>query len=460
MNTKKQGKTMDMTEGNPFKIVFFFAMPIFFGMILQNLYNIFDTAIAGHILGDHALAAIGATGSIYNMLVSLAMGLNNGFSLLISRAFGKKNREELNLSIFWTLLLNAAVVLLLTSCSLGFLDALLRAMNTPAEIYPEAKTYIAIILAGIPVTMAYNMSSTVLRSMGNSSTPLVCLAISSVLNILLNLLFVAVFHWGVAGLAIATVAAQLIAAAYCVWYIIARYPDIKLSKKYLRAPKGYVSDMFLTGLSMGLMNSVVSFGSAVLQSAVNKLGSIYIAGQIGGSRIEVTFVGLANSFSNSSATYVSQNFGAGRRDRIRRGIVATLTLGFSASIIGIIFALTPLSPICMRLITGSDNPEVIASGSLFVKITLLTMPFLCTLLTFRNTMQGMGHKIIPLVASAIEMGGKLFFAWVLVPRFGYRAVCFCEPSLWILSSLYLFVVIFILRAEFRDDYKPKTGLKA
>ena len=444
-----------MTEGSPYKIVLLFALPIFLSTVLQNFYNMVDTAIAGNMIGNHALAAIGATGAVYHIIITFAQGMNTGFSLLISRAFGSKDRDGVNLAVVWTLILNLAGVVVFTAGSLILLDPILRVMNTPEEIFSEAKTYIAIIFAGIPVTMAYNMGSSVLRSMGNSSTPLVALVLSSILNIVLNLTFVKVFGMGVEGLALATVAAQLLSAAFCIVYIVTRYRDIRFEKKQLRPEKGYVPEMFLTGLSMGLMSMIVSFGGAVLQSAVNGLGSLYIAGQIGGSKIEVFFLCMMTSVAMSVSTYVSQNFGAGKKGRIVSGITATFVFCAVGCLICYAFALSPLAPLAMKLITGSENEEIIQNGTRYIRVALFSSPFLCILLTLRGALQGMGHKVAPLVASAIEMGGKLLFAWALVPRYGYTAVCYCEPSLWVLCSAYLIVILFVFRSEFKEDNKKQ-----
>lgn len=453
---KNTGKTIDMTQGKPFKVILFFAVPIFMELMFQNFYNIVDTAIAGNVLGDGALAAIGATSSIYNLLIALAMGLNNGFALLISRAFGAHDQKGVNTAIAWALLLNAICVAVLTSAALIFLNALLRAMNTPEEIYDSAKLYIKIILIGVPVTMAYNMEASVLRSMGNSTTPLICLIIASVLNVTMNLLFITVFNWGVAGIAIATVLAQLVAVIFCLIYLFTHYHEIKITRDCLNVPKGYVPNMLVTGISMGMVGIAVSFGGAVLQSAVNKLGSTYIAGHIGGGKIEIFFSGMINSTASSSATYASQNFGAKKPDRIRKGLVATLTICFCCSAISIAFALSPLTTICVKLITGSDNEEVIACGAKMVKYTMLASPFLSVLMVLRNTLQGMGHKLIPVFAGVFEMAGKLIYGWTLVPRYGYTAVCLCQPSIWAICAIFLvFTVLFFYRDEFKDGYaKP------
>lgn len=451
VSQRKTGRTIDMTEGNPYRIVFIFALPIFLSTVLQNFYNMVDTAIAGNIIGDNALAAIGATGAVYHIIITFAQGMNTGFSLLISRAFGSKSQDGINKAILWTLLLNLASVAFFMIGSLVFLDPILRVMNTPAEIYSDARTYIAIIFAGIPVTMAYNMGSSVLRSMGNSSTPLWALILSSLLNIVLNIVFVHGFGMGVAGLALGTVAAQLLSAVFCFVYMVTRYRDIHFEKCYLHPETGYVSEMFLTGLSMGLMSMIVSFGGAVLQSAVNGLGSIYIAGQIGGSKIEVFFMCMMTSFAMSVATYVSQNFGAGKRERILKGVAATFVYCACGCAVCYAFALSPLPPLAMRLITGSENAEVIKNGTQFIRTALYFCPFLSVVLTLRSTLQGMGHKVAPLFASAMEMGGKLLFAWVMVPKYGYTAVCYCEPAMWILCTVYLAAVVFVFRSEFVSE---------
>lgn len=298
--------------------------------------------------------------------------------------------------------------------------------------------------------MAYNMGSAVLRSMGNSVTPLMVLLISSGLNVVMNLIFTKVFQWGVGGLAIATILAQLVSAVYTIRYALRNY-EIKADKACLHPEKGFVPDMFMTGLSMGLMGLIVSVGSVILQSAVNNLGSAYIAGQIGGSKIQVVFTRMIVSVANAVATYVSQNYGAGRIDRVRRGVGATFLICAVLCTVCIGFALSPLAPWAMGLITGSEKREVLESGSRFIRVTLLSSPFLCTLLMLRNTLQGMGHKIVPLFASGMEMLGKVLFAWTMVPRYGYPAVCVCEPLLWVVCSVYLAIMVLLFRKEFATE---------
>ena len=458
-NTEKKGKSINMTEGDPYRIILRFALPIFLTTILQQFYNMVDTAVAGNILGDNALSAIGAVGAVYHIIITFAQGMNTGFSLLISRAFGTRDRDGVNRAVVWTVVLNLILVVILTAGALVFIDPILGVMNIPDEIYTEAKIYLAVICAGIPVTMAYNMGASVLRSIGNSSTPLYALIISSLLNFLLNVLFVKWFGMGVAGLALGTVGAQLLSAAFCIVYILSRYPDIRYRKDHLHPEKGYVSEMFLTGLSMGLMSMIVSFGGAVLQSAVNGLGSIYIAGQIGGSKIEVFFMCMITSIAMSISTFVSQNYGAGKRRRILQGIRATFMYCICGCVICYAFALSPLAPIAMRLITGSENTEIIQSGTRFIRVSLFFSPFLSIVLILRSTMQGMGHKIAPLVTSAIEMGGKILFAHAFVPRYGYPAVCYCEPSMWVMCSVYLVIVMFIFRYEFTEKYNDDPADK-
>ena len=260
---------------------------------------------------------------------------------------------------------------------------------------------------------------------------------------------------GVAGLAFGTVAAQLLSSLYCFAYILRQYKDIRLSRSYLHPEKGYISEMFLTGLSMAMMSMIVSFGGAVLQAAVNNLGSVYIAGQIGGSKIEVFFMCIMTSFAMSISTFVSQNYGAGKRDRILQGVKATFVYCAAGCLICYAFALSPLAPLAMKLITGSENEEVIQNGTRFIRVSLLFSPFLSIVLTLRSTLQGMGHKVAPLFASAIEMGGKILFGLQIVPLFGYTAVCYCEPVLWILCSIYLIIVTFVFRKEFTLSYASR-----
>lgn len=453
MEEQHKSRVLDMTNGNALKLLLQFALPLFFGNLLQQFYNLADTALAGHILGDGALAQIGATAALYSLITNFAFGLNNGLALTVSRHFGADNAEKLKQSVCWMLILSAAFAALLTVSFLVFRHSLLTVLQVPEGVRQGALSYLTIILAGIPLTMAYNLEASLLQAIGNSMTPLLLLLFSSILNICLDALLMGTFMMGVRGAAVATIFSQAVSAVLGGIYICKNYTWLRFGRKDCKAPARFVSQMLGTGLSMALMSAIYNIGSVVLQSSINALGEIYIAAQVGARRLaEVVHIpGLA--LGTSAATYTSQNFGAGKRRRIIKGTGTALLLFGIWWIVALIFTFT-VAEDAIRLITGSDNQEVIRGAELYLKISIPLIPPMAVLIILRNVLQGMGHLIIPLICSALELAGKIVFACLLVPVYGYFAVCICEPVTWVICVSFIIIGTFLNRKEFRDESAP------
>ena len=324
--TKRSKRTTDMTTGSPAKLLFYFAMPLFIGNILQQFYNLADTSLAGHLLGDTALAQIGATAALYSLITNVAFGLNNGFALFVSRSFGADNKIEMKRSVCWAVLLSAISTILLTTSFLVFRRPLLTLLQVPADTMDGALSYLTVILAGIPLTMAYNLESSLLRSIGNSVTPLIFLVFSSVLNVILDYLFMGPFSMGVRGAAIATVTSQGISAILGLFCILRGYPELRFGKQDMKVSIHFVFEMFWTGLSMALMSAIYNIGSVILQGSINALGNVYIAAQVGGRRLAEFFYTPGIALGTSAATFASQNYGAHKNSRIKKGIFAAITM--------------------------------------------------------------------------------------------------------------------------------------
>lgn len=289
-NTKPTGRTLDMTKGSPMKLLFTFALPLFLGNLLQQFYNLADTSIAGHLLGDAALAQIGATSALYSLITNFAFGLNNGLALNVSRSFGAGDKKEMKRSVCWMVTLAFISALVMTVGFLMFRKPLLTVMQTPEDVLDGALSYFTVILAGIPLTMAYNLESALLQSMGNSVTPLGFLLFSSILNVILDFFFIGnPLNLGVQGAAAATVLSQGLSAALGFLYILKNYPEIRFGRKDWKVPGKFVTEMFWTGLSMALMSAIYNLGSVILQSSINALGSVYIAAQVGGRKLAEFF---------------------------------------------------------------------------------------------------------------------------------------------------------------------------
>ncbi len=454
MEKEQKTRVLDMTVGNPAKLLLAFAFPMFLGNLLQQFYNLADTAIAGHMLGDQALAQIGATAALYSMITSFAFGLNTGFALVVSRFFGAGDETGMRRSIGWMTALAAAWALLLTGGFLAFRVPLLRVLNTPEHVLAGALSYITVILAGIPLTMAYNLESGLLRAVGNSITPLCFLVFSCGLNVVLDVLFMGPLGLGVFGAAVATVLAQGLSAVFGLIYIVRQYPQMRFGLKDLKHSPGLCGEVFFTGLSMALMSTIYSIGSVVLQSSINALGSVYIAAQVGGRRLVELFMMPGAALSASCATYASQNYGAGKRNRISAGIKVAYVLYMIWWLFAMVFAIL-LAPDAVRLITGSANEEVIKSAVLYIRISIPMFPPMGYLIIMRNVLQGMCHRIAPLFCSSLELIGKVIFGCSVVPMLGYPAVCACEPVTWIICFVFIAGAAILWRDEFRDTEKEK-----
>ena len=442
-------QTLDMTSGNILRILLTFALPVFFGSLLQQFYNLADTAIAGNMLGDAALAQIGATSALYSMLTMFSVGLNNGFAISVSRWFGAGDNRKMKQAAAWMMVFSLSIGLFLAALLFLLRCPLLRLLQTPDTAFAGALAYITMIFLGLPFTMLYNMEASLLRAIGNSVVPLLFLAFSSVLNIILDVWFLGSLHMGIQGAAIATVLAQAVSALLGLFYLYRSYPLLRFSFDSLRTGFSFALDVFFNGLSMALMNAVYNIGSVILQGSINALGSTYIAAQVGGRRLAEMFMLPGDSLGASMATYSSQNFGAGKRKRIGDGAKIACALYLIWWLAALLFTFT-IAPAVIRLITGSQDPEVLSNALMYLQVCVPIFPPMGFLVILRNCLQGMHHRYVPLFCSVLELIGKILFALFLVPSIGYRAVCFCEPTTWIICCAVICIFTFMIRKEFRD----------
>lgn len=427
----KSSMELDMTEGKPLRLILLFSIPILFGNIFQQFYNVMDTAIVGNVLGDDALAAVGATSPFFGLVTSLAFGASNGFSMILARYYGAKNSEGLKQALYMTYVLSASIGVVMTVLATCGIRPLLVLLGTPESIMGDAVAYLRIAFGGLLVAVAYNTFAGMMRAIGNSVMPLVFLIIASVINVILDFLFVAGFGMGVAGAALATVIAQLVSVLTSLWYVVTKYPELKIEKKHMHFDKKMASDLLSTACSMALMLAVVSIGTVALQSAVNSFDKEVIAAHTAARKIDELFMIPLSTFSITASTYGSQNYGAGRMDRIREGIFKIFCLGFLWSTIGIITVYLA-GPFMVRTITGSENPVVIQTAVRYVRINFPFFYFLVPLLVLRSTLQGLGRRVVPVIGSGIELIGKFLVVAFLAPRLGYLGVCISEPIIWII----------------------------
>ena len=439
--TGGQAGAVDLIHGPIMKNLLIFMLPILVSYIFQQLYNAVDTAIVGHYLGEQSLAAVGANVAIFDLMVMFAQSLGNGLCIVVSRAYGAGDEEKLRKSVAGSFVIGVATTLVMTVLSLFGLGPLLRALGTPEAIYAEALSYIRIIGGWIVVMFAYNLFSSLLRAIGNSAMSLVFLIISSVLNVILDLILVAGVGMGVRGAAAATVIAQGISAVLCVGYILARARILIPNREDWNCGKALMVELAGQGYAMAFMGSVVNVGSVILQSGINSLGATVIAGHTTARKLFMLCALPNISMGMAISTFVSQNKGAGQRERIIRGVwesyVYDLVCGLFTIVVLFLFA-----DELAVLISGSTNPELIGNTVAYVRFAAVFSGVLGVLHQTRLALQGLGAKFTPLVSSFIELFGKCIFAWSLVPRMGYRAVILCEPLIWCVMAAHLVFAFF------------------
>lgn len=454
MTTAHKSRVLDMTRGDPFRLLLQFSLPLFCSNMLQQVYNLTDTALAGHLLGSAALAEIGATAALYGLIMNFAFGMNNGLALTVSRCFGAGEREGIRRAVGWMVTLSAAVSIVLTTVSLLGRGALLQVLQVPAEVWDGAAAYLTVILLGIPLTMLYNMEAALLRAVGNSVTPLLFLLFSSVLNVGLDAAFMGPLGMGVRGAAVATVLAQGISAVLGAVYLVRSYPELHFAPAHLKkSARRAVMNMFWAGMSMGLMSAIYNLGSVALQSSINALGSVYITAQTAARRMAEMYFIPGGALGIGVATFSSQNLGAGRRSRIGQSVRAALKIYFVWWLFVLAFTFLLGEPV-LRLITGSSDARIISNAMLYLKISVPIIPPMAVLVILRNMLQGIRHTVEPLLASALELIGKVIFAVWLVPVWGYRAVCFCEPTTWVICFVFILLAVWRCRSDLQDACPP------
>lgn len=445
----------DMTTGNPLKLIIIFSIPILIGNIFQQLYNVVDTAIIGNVLGDNALSSIGATTPIYNLVINFAYGLTNGFSVIIARFYGKKDMESLKKSVALTITLTLVMSIILTIVSILGIRPLLEFLNTPQDIIQEAQDYLSIILSFSIITMLYNMFAGMLRAIGNSKVPLYFLIVSTIVNIVLDITFVKYLSMGIKGAGYATVIAQSISVILCLLYIYNKNPLLKFNKSYLVYDKYLLNELSTTGLSMGLMLAIVDIGSVALQSAVNSFGSQTITAHATARKIDSIFMMPLSTLSMACATFSSQNFGANRIDRVKKGIISALIIAWIWCTIATLLSFLCCDSISYA-ITSTSNTTILKTIKQYVTINVPFFYVLSVLLILRSSLQGIGKKIVPLSASIIELISKFIAVGFVAPVFKYMGICFLEPVIWCVCALLIGIAFIIYMKKLNIVYYEKS----
>lgn len=428
--------TRDMTSGSPAKLILGFFIPMVFGLLFQQLYNMVDTIIVGKYLGVQALASVGATGSINFMIIGFCMGVCNGFAIPVAQKFGEKNYSMLRrfaangarLSILFSVVMTVVVCVLCRR--------ILVWMNTPVDILDGAYSYIFVIFLGIPATYLYNMVSGIIRSLGDSRTPLVFLVLSSLLNVVLDLFFIIILKMGVAGAAWATVAAQAVSGICCLVFMARRFEILKMTKEEAAADKHIMLILCNMGIPMGLQYSITAIGSIIVQVAVNGLGSMAVAAVTAGSKISMFFCCPFDALGSTMATYGGQNIGAGRVDRIGAGLRAAVVMGAAYAVVALA-VLVFYGDVIALLFLNADQVQILGRVKQFLVVNSAFYIPLLLVNVVRFLIQGMGYSRLAVLAGVCEMAARAIAGFCLVPVFGYLAVCFASPLAWIAADIFL-----------------------
>lgn len=438
-----KGITKDMTEGSPMKLILGFSIPLLFGMLFQQFYNLVDTMIVGKFLGVDALAAVGATGSINFLIIGFCNGVCSGFALPVAHRFGAKDYKALRrlwANSIWLSVIFATVVTVLTVI---FCRSILQLMQTPENILEYSYQYIVIIFLGIPATYLYNLSAGMMRALGNSKAPLVILMISSVLNIVMDLVFILNFNMGVKGAAFATVLSQCIAGIICVIYIVKKVDTLHLQKGEWQFSKREVLELCNAGIPMGLQFSITAIGSVILQTSVNTLGSAAVASITAASKISMFIVCPFDAMGATMATYGGQNAGANELKRLHKGLGSCVLLGavYSVLALGIICL---LGQNLLQLFVDAEEEIILKQAQHFLTMNGMFYFPLALVNIVRYMIQGMGFGRFAILAGVLEMIARTLVGMLLVPVFGFSAACLANPFAWVLADAFLIPAYFFV----------------
>lgn len=438
-------KTKDLTQGNVAKLLSFFAFPTLLSNVFQQFYNLADTAIAGHILGDNALVAIGASSTVNSLVLSFAWGLNGGFGIIIAQCFGAKDFKKLKKSVAISLSINVLFSLIVCIFSIFMSRPMLQALNTPAARLNEANSYISVILVFIIVPMLYNLEAVILRSLGDSKTPLYFLIFSSVLNIILDYVLIKFTQMGVKGAAVATVLAQLLSVILCFVVILKNFKIIRLKKNDFHFSASLFKNMMSAGMAMAVMNSIFSIGSIIMQGSINALGEDVIAAHLGSRKVAEMFMQPLVTIGTACSTFVGQNYGALKIGRIKASIKYSTIYSLIWSVFTF-FILWFFGGQIARLVTGSASHVVFDNTQMYLRINAPFYFVLGLLFTLRFSIQSVDRKMPPIISSSMELASKIAAAYLFIPLWGYLGACIAEPLSWTLGAIYL---LFVFKKEFK-----------
>ena len=447
----------DMTKGKPLSVILRFTLPLIIGNIFQQLYNMADTIIVGRYVGADALAAVGSTGTIMFLIVGFAQGITAGFSVLTAQRFGAKDTEGVKVSVANGILLSLIFTVVISFFSMLSMHSLLKLMNTPANIFQDAYTYIMIISAGIVATIFYNLLSSYLRAVGNSKIPLVFLVFSAALNVIMDLVFIINFKMGVAGAGYATIFSQGISAILCLVYIFLRMPNLAPNRRHWRLHGRESRHQLAMGIPMALQFAITGSGTMIMQAAINLFGSEAVAAFTAACKLQNLVTQGFSAMGQTMATYSGQNFGKGDIPRIKKGVRAALLTSVTYSIAAAVLVFLLLKP-CLSLFFSGDVDMAVMmpwAKTYSYMCALFYVP-LCTIFIFRNAMQGCGYGFLPMMGGVSELFARLIVAVIAMKVISYPLACFCDPAAWVTAAVFTGVSYLFVMKDIDKKYGTKT----
>ena len=435
-----ESKVKNMTSGSPGKLILTFAIPLMLGNIFQQFYTMVDTMVVGQVVGVEALAALGATDWLVWLVLGVATGMTQGFSILVSQYYGAREWEKLKKSVAYSYVLTGVLALLVLTVSQLVIHRVMIFLNTPKNIIGMSMLYLRIVFCGIPVISAYNILAAILRAMGNSRSPLIAMILASVINVSLDFLFVAGFGWGVAGAAIATVIAQGFSAVYC-FCVLRKVDLLHLEKKHFRFDAGLIYRLLYLGTPIAIQNVIISIGGLVVQYVVNGYGFLFVAGFTATNKLYGVLELAAISYGYAMTTYVGQNLGAGEIRRIKKGVfsgtIMALITSFVISVLMILVGRTILA-----FFVSGDPDQVKQVLDIAYKYLFIMSCFLWTLYllyVYRSAIQGLGNTVIPLASGIAEFVMRIGVALLLPKLIGQDGIFYAEICAWSGAALLLCV---------------------
>ncbi len=454
---------LDMTKGNPLKLIVRFMVPLIIGNIFQQLYNMADTIIVGRYVGVGALAAVGSTGTIMFLIIGFMQGMTTGFTILTSQRFGSGDIAGLKKSVGNAAVLSAIVTVIGTLISVGCMDGLLKLMNTPADIFQDAKDYITIICIGLVCNILYNLLASILRAVGNSKVPLYFLVVAAVLNVFLDLFLIIQFDMGVAGAAWATVISQGVSGILCLIYIMKKVDLLHITKEDWKLDYYCVRNQLSIGIPMALQFSITAIGTILVQSALNMLGSVAVAAYTAAGKVEQFVTQPFLAMGMTMATYCAQNTGVNDIRRIRKGVMIA---NIMSAIYGVVIAFVVVyaMPYLVRLFITGDAQQILDYAKTYIKISSAFFIPLGMIFIFRNVLQGCGYSFVPIMGGVIELLSRAVLAFIAARLMSFTGVCFANVAAWITAGGYLWIAYLYTMKKweangsiFKMQYKQEIG---